>query len=57
MNSHSAVPGLNRSNVHSLNIIIPPLPEQQNSRYLETADEAIEKTDVIIEKYRQYNRV
>ena len=54
MNSHSAVPGLNRSNVHSLNIIIPPLPEQRKiADILETADEAIEKTDVIIEKYRR----
>ena len=29
MNSHSAVPGLNRDNVYSLDILLPPLPEQK----------------------------
>jgi len=29
MNSHSAVPGLNRNDVYSLEAIIPPLPEQK----------------------------
>lgn len=29
MNSHSAVPGLNRNDVYSLDICIPPLPEQK----------------------------
>ncbi|MGB3996630.1 MAG: restriction endonuclease subunit S [Acetomicrobium sp.] len=54
MNSHSAVPGLNRSSVHSINIAIPPLTEQRKiAEILETADKAIEKTDAIIEKYRR----
>ncbi|MCX7611508.1 MAG: restriction endonuclease subunit S, partial [Ignavibacterium sp.] len=29
MNSHSAVPGLNRNDVYSLDILLPPLPEQK----------------------------
>jgi len=29
MNSHSAVPGLNRNDVYSIDILLPPLPEQQ----------------------------
>ncbi len=54
MNSHSAVPGLNRSSVHSINRAIPPLTEQRKiAEILETADKAIEKTDAIIEKYRR----
>ena len=29
MNSHSAVPGLNRNDVYSLDVTLPPLPEQR----------------------------
>ncbi|MBZ0184475.1 MAG: restriction endonuclease subunit S [Melioribacteraceae bacterium] len=29
MNSHSAVPGLNRNDVYSIEILLPPLPEQK----------------------------
>jgi len=29
MNSHSAVPGLNRNDVYSLDVSFPPLPEQK----------------------------
>lgn len=29
MNSHSAVPGLNRNDVYSLDVTVPPLPEQR----------------------------
>jgi len=29
MNSHSAVPGLNRNDVYSIDVLLPPLPEQR----------------------------
>jgi len=29
MNSHSAVPGLNRNDVYGINVLLPPLPEQK----------------------------
>jgi len=38
----------------SLNVLLPPLPEQRKiAEILETIDNAIEKTDKIIEKYRR----
>jgi len=38
-------------------VLLPPLPEQQKiAEILETVDNAIEKTDVIIEKYRRIKK-
>ena len=43
MNTHSAVPGLNRDHVYSLDIKIPPLPEQKAiASVLSSLDDKIE---------------
>ncbi|MDI6604510.1 MAG: restriction endonuclease subunit S [Thermoanaerobacteraceae bacterium] len=45
---------LNFSRLITLNFILPPLPEQHKiAEILETVDNAIEKTDAIIEKYKR----
>ena len=42
------------SEYSKINILIPPLPEQRKiAEILETVDNAIEKTDAIIEKYKR----
>jgi len=52
--SSDVVPGLNRNDAYSLQILIPPFPEQKKiAEILETVDNAIEKTDRIIEKYKR----
>jgi len=46
--------GLNRKSVEEQEIFFPPLPEQRKiAEILETIDNAIEKTDRIIEKYKR----
>ena len=53
----SAQPNISPSFVESFEIILPPLPEQQKiAEILETVDNAIEKTDAIIEKYRRIKK-
>lgn len=53
LNSATGVPGLNRGDVYDLKIKCPPLPEQRTiASILSTCDEAIEKTDVKIEKLK-----
>jgi type I restriction enzyme S subunit len=50
----SAQPNISPSFIESFEIILPPLPEQQKiAEILETIDNAIEKTDKIIEKYKR----
>ena len=50
----SAQPGLSASFVNFLFLPTPPLPEQQKiAEILETVDNAIEKTEKIIEKYKR----
>lgn len=52
--SQTAQPLITQSFINSLQIFLPPLPEQHKiADILETADKAIEKTDAIIEKYRR----
>jgi type I restriction enzyme S subunit len=52
--SGSAQPGLSSSFIKNFFILTPPLPEQQKiAEILETIDNAIEKTDKIIEKYKR----
>ncbi|WP_041082636.1 restriction endonuclease subunit S [Thermotoga profunda] len=47
-------PTLNLSEIKQFPILLPPLPEQQKiAEVLETIDNAIEKTDKIIEKYKR----
>lgn len=48
---------LNQSDVGSVNVILPPLPEQKKiAEILSTVDEAIEKTDEIIETIKQLKK-
>lgn len=50
----STFDAIGRNELRNLCISLPPLPEQHKiADILETADKAIEKTDVIIEKYRR----
>jgi len=50
----SAQPGLSSSFIKNFFLPLPPLPEQQKiAEILETIDNAIEKTDKIIEKYKR----
>jgi len=50
----SAQPNISPSFIESFEIILPPLTEQQKiAEILETIDNAIEKTDKIIEKYKR----
>jgi len=50
----SAQPGLSSSFIKNFFLPLPPLPEQQRiAEILETIDNAIEKTDKIIEKYKR----
>jgi len=49
----SAQPGLSSSFTKNFFVLKPPLPEQRKiAEILETVDNAIEKTDAIIEKYK-----
>ncbi|MDP4010097.1 MAG: restriction endonuclease subunit S [Candidatus Shapirobacteria bacterium] len=51
LNSATGVPGLNRNDVYSKKILFPPINTQQKiATILSTIDEAIQKTDQIIEK-------
>jgi type I restriction enzyme S subunit len=48
---------LNFSRLINFDFLLPPLPEQQKiAEILETVDNAIEKTDAIIEKYRRIKK-
>ena len=50
----TAVPSVKKSSLELIPIIFPPLPEQRKiAEILETVDNAIEKTDRIIEKYKR----
>lgn len=50
----SAQPGLTSTFTKNLFVLSPPLPEQQKiAEILETVDNAIEKTEKIIEKYKR----
>ena len=50
----SAQPGLSSSFIKSFYLLFPTLPEQRKiAEILETVDNAIEKTDQIIEKYKR----
>jgi len=50
----TAVPSVKKSSLELIPIIFPPLPEQRKiAEILETIDNAIEKTDRIIEKYKR----
>jgi len=50
----SAQPGLSSSFIKNFFLPLPPLPEQQKiAEILETVDNAIEKTEKIIEKYKR----
>jgi len=50
----SGIPHFEKDILNTLNSIFPPLPEQQKiAEILETIDNAIEKTDKIIEKYKR----
>ncbi|HDJ30414.1 MAG TPA: restriction endonuclease subunit S, partial [bacterium] len=52
--TQTAQPLITQSFVNNLQIILPPLPEQRKiAEILETVDNAIEKTDRIIEKYKR----
>jgi len=52
--TQTAQPLITQSFVNNLQIILPPLPEQHKiAEILETIDNAIEKTDRIIEKYKR----
>ena len=54
LNASTGVPGLNRDIVYSEIIPLPPLVEQKKiAEILSTVDEAIEKTDQIIEKTKE----
>jgi type I restriction enzyme S subunit len=49
-----AITNISQNTLQNLNIVIPPLPEQQKiAEILTTIDEAIEKTTQIIEKTRE----
>ena len=53
----SGQPGLNSNEYASLQIPIPPLPEQQKiAEVLSTWDKAIQKTDTIIKKLEERNK-
>lgn len=57
LNTATGVPGLNRANVHSLTLPIPPLSEQKNiAEILTTVDNAIEETGRIIEKTKELKK-
>ncbi|RLI77353.1 hypothetical protein DRP05_10355 [Archaeoglobales archaeon] len=50
----TAVPSVKKSSLELIPILLPPLPEQRKiAEILETIDNAIEKTDKIIEKYKR----
>ncbi|CCC41940.1 restriction endonuclease subunit S [Haloquadratum walsbyi] len=54
LNAASAIPGLNRNDAYNLNTLIPPLSEQQKiATVLRTVDQAIQKTEEIIEQTRR----
>ena len=49
MNSDSAVPGLNRNNAHSLEILLPPAHEQRAiAEVLECIDASIESAEAVV---------
>ena len=53
MDSESAVPGLNRSSVHSCLVAFPPLPEQRIiAEVLSDVDDLLESLDALIAKKR-----
>ena len=55
--SGSGIPHVDKNVFNSVVILLPPLPEQQKIvEILETVDNAIEKTDAIIEKYRRIKK-
>ncbi|MGJ8454416.1 restriction endonuclease subunit S [Pseudothermotoga sp. U03pept] len=50
----STFQAISKSHISSFKIALPPLPEQRKiAEILETVDNAIEKTDAIIEKYKR----
>jgi type I restriction enzyme S subunit len=52
--TQTAQPLITQSFISNFQILLPPLPEQRKiAKILETVDNAIEKTDKIIEKYRR----
>ncbi|GAB6184189.1 hypothetical protein JCM13991_19300 [Thermodesulfovibrio hydrogeniphilus] len=54
LNEATGVPSLNRVTLYRMLLPLPPLPEQQKiAEILETVDNAIEKTEQIIEKYKR----
>ena len=55
--TQTAQPLITQSLINNLFIEFPPLPEQRKiAEILETVDNAIEKTDAIIEKYRRIKK-
>lgn len=51
------VPGLNRNEVYSMKLPLPPLPEQRKiAEILSTVDEAIQKTEEIIQKTQELKK-
>jgi type I restriction enzyme S subunit len=57
LNAASAIPGLNRNDVYNLRVIVPPLPEQRKiASVLYAVDQAIQKTEAIIEQAKRVKR-
>jgi type I restriction enzyme S subunit len=55
LNAASAIPGLNRNDAYNLNTLVPPLSEQRKiATVLHTVDQAIQKTEQIIEQTKRY---
>lgn len=54
LNAATGVPGLNRSEAATLLTLLPPLPEQRKiADILSSEDDAIEKTETVIEQVRR----
>ncbi len=57
LNTATGIPGLNRNAAYSLNIPLPPFPEQKKiAEILTTVDDAIEEADRIIEKTKELKK-
>jgi type I restriction enzyme S subunit len=57
LNAASAIPGLNRNDVYNLRVIVPPLSEQRKiASVLYAVDQAIQKTEAIIEQAKRVKR-